>query len=102
MAYFLSLYYVDDAIIADRDPDRLQESDRILSDLFNLVGLRTNTIKTKATICLPGKIWTRLSEESYSNSRLGLYTALDLQDRGVECDHCGETLKAESLRSHLS
>ena len=87
VAYFLSLFYVDDAIIADRDPDRLQASAQLLADLFARVGLGTNTVKTKAMTCIPGKIRTRLSEQSYSSSRLGLYTALNLQDRDVKCDH---------------
>jgi len=102
VASFLSLYYIDNAIIAeDRDPERLQRSAILLSILFDRVGLHTNTVKTKAMTCVPGKIRKQLLEVSYTNSRVGLHTVLDLQDYYVECDHCGDTLQASSLRSHL-
>jgi len=101
VAYFCSLYYVDDAVAQDRDRDRLQRSADILADLFDRVGLRTNTIKTKVKICVPGRIRTALSHERYAESRLGLYTAQEARNSRTACHKCGKWLKAASLRSHL-
>ena len=53
---FLALFYADDVIIAHWDPVWLQESLDFLIELFEKVGLCTNTSKTKAMIYVPGKI----------------------------------------------
>ncbi len=57
---------MDDAFLAFRNHQKLQESLDALIWLFKLVGLLTNTAKTQAIICIPGKIRTRLSQRSYS------------------------------------
>ena len=94
-------FYADDAIIMSRCPADLQISlDRLVA-LFEEVGLATNTDKTKAMICVPGKIRTRLLEDVYANSREGLGNRRQWQKDRVECDHCGLELAAGSLRSHL-
>ena len=103
VARFCALFYIDDAIAQDRDRARLQTAADILADLFDRVGLRTNTSKTKVMVCVPGKIRTRLTEESYIESRLGLYTAQKARrsQARVACDHCNVLLKPSALRSHL-
>ena len=45
----VALLYADDAYIASTSRDILQDSMDILTDLFDRVGLRTNTEKTKRT-----------------------------------------------------
>ena len=65
------------------------------------MGLRTNTIKTKVKICVPGRIRTALSQEWYTESRLGLYTAQEARNQTVVCHKCDKSFKAASLRSHL-
>ena len=69
---FLAEFYADDGIIANREPERLQQSLDALVALFERVGLITNTEKTKAMTMIPGKIRTRLIEEVYANSIEGL------------------------------
>ena len=45
-----AIFYVDDALVASRDPEALQRALDILVALFEHVGLRTNTKKTKVCI----------------------------------------------------
>ena len=59
---FLSIFYADNGLIQARCPERLQSSFTILVKLFEHVGLRTNTSKTKAMVCVPGRIGTCLTE----------------------------------------
>ncbi len=61
----MALFYEDDGYIASRDPELLGRALIIIVDLFERVGLKTNTTKTETMICTPGKIWTRLSALSY-------------------------------------
>jgi hypothetical protein len=56
VAEILVAFYVDDGIIASRDPVWLQESFDILIGLFERIGLFTNAAKTKVMTCIPGKI----------------------------------------------
>jgi hypothetical protein len=79
----------------------LQEALTRLVALFERVGLKTNPNKTKAMTCIPGRIRTRLSDDSYANSRDGLTYARDWTQRRVNCDQCGVELAAGSMDSHL-
>ena len=98
----LAIFYADDAYLASRDAEELQRALDILVDLFDRVGLRTNTKKTQAMTCVPGKIRTRLSNASYSRWRMGFQTAEAWDSRPVECTRCGAKLKANSLASHMA
>ena len=73
----------------------------ILTDLFDRVGLRTNTEKTKVMTCVNEKIRLRQSEEVYRNQREGFHTERDWRNRRMDCDVCGMELSAQSLQSHL-
>ncbi len=53
---FLALFYANDAFIASRNHRMLQEALDILVELFKLVGLASNSLKTQIIICIPGKI----------------------------------------------
>ena len=64
----------------------------ILTDLFDRVGLRTNTEKTKVMTCVNEKIRLRQSEEVYRNQRVGFHTERDWRN----CDICGMELSAQS------
>ena len=97
----LAIFYADDGYIASRSKQQLQIAIDLLVDLFERVGLRTNTSKTKGMTCVNGRIRTRLSEEVYKNSRVGFHTQLDWERRTVECDQCGMEMQANSLRNHL-
>ena len=65
------------------------------------MGLKTNMKKTVAMVCVPGKIRTRLSPDSYYRSRAGFASAEAWNRCRVECDACGRQLSASSLASHL-
>ena len=98
---FLAIFYADDGLIQARCPERLQASFNILIELFERVGLRTNTSKTKSMVCVLGQIRTRLKDDVYNNSRGGLLAREDWHTRRVECDICNQDLAASSLASHL-
>lgn len=88
-----AFFYVDDAFLASRNPVFLQGALDVLVNLFDRVGLRTNTKKTKAMTFVPGKIRTRLSVASYTRSKSGTTTNKDWARRRVNCDKCGSTLR---------
>ena len=90
----LAIFYADDGYIASRSEQQLQEALDILVDLFGRVGLRTNVQKTKGMTCVNGTIRTKLSEEVYSNSRVGFHTNRAWRNRRVDCDVCGLNLSA--------
>ena len=48
-----------------RDPKHLQIAFDFLANLFNRVGLKTNTTKKEATVMLSGRMMTSLSKEAY-------------------------------------
>eukprot|EP00957_Ditylum_brightwellii_P161158 12270982-Ditylum_brightwellii.AAC.1 len=73
----LPCFYADDGAVCDRQHRRLQQSTNILVELFDCAGLRTNTAKTEAMTCVPGKIRTRLTTEAYNNSRTGLQSTAE-------------------------
>ena len=96
----LTCFYVDDGILASPDPTFLQDAFNKLVDLFERVGLRTNTTKTEAMTFLPGKIRQSLSEEAYAQRMEGLGTA-NPRARRVVCNKCGAELAEGSLPRHL-
>ena len=61
----LACFYADNSLIALRDPDFLQRAFDTLTDLFDWVGLKTNTTKTETMTFLPGTIRICLLENSY-------------------------------------
>ena len=65
------LFYVDDGLLASRDPVWLQTSFNLLVQLFECVGLKTNAKKTMVMVCCPGPITCGFMEESYTASRAG-------------------------------
>jgi hypothetical protein len=60
MDALFALFYVDDAYLVAQDPILLQRAIDSLASTFERVGLETNTTKTKATTCTPGKIRLQL------------------------------------------
>jgi hypothetical protein len=96
----LACFYADDGLVACRDPDLLQRALDALTALFDRVGLRTNTKKTECMTFLPGKIRTCLTEEGY-RSRMDAEFREVRAGREANCDLCGKTMAAGSMRSHL-
>jgi hypothetical protein len=102
MATFFAIFYVDDAYLASRDAGFLQHVLTFLVDLFEQVGLQTNTSKTQMMVCTPGRIRTQLPSESYRRMRTGRVTVSKWNSHDVECHQCGNVMKARSLSRHLA
>ncbi len=102
MASFFAIFYVDDSYLASWDAGFLQHALDILVNLFKRVGLQTNTSKTLTMICMPGRIQTQLSTESYQRMQRGRVTASEWNSCNIKCRQCGKVLKASSLGCHLA
>jgi hypothetical protein len=102
LATFFAIFYVDDAYLASRDPDFLQQALDVLVGLFARVGLETNMKKTQTIICTPGRIRTQLPKASYQRMKRGLVTAEEWDSRKVQCRQCGTSTTASSMRRHLA
>ncbi len=101
VAEVLVAFYVDDGLIASRDPVWLQESFDILIGLFERIGLFTNAAKTKVMTCIPGRIQEGYTAEEYADYKSQTVTAADKKRRCVDCEICGASLAAGSYQSHL-
>ncbi len=101
-ATFFANFYINDAYLASRDEGFLQHALTLLVDLFQRVGLRTNTFKMQTMICTPGQIWTQLWTESYCRMQCGRITAAKWNSHNVQCYQCGKGIKAGSLGRHLA
>jgi hypothetical protein len=103
MVTFFAIFYVDNAYLAARDPDFLQVALTSLVSLFKLVGLETNIRKMQAMICIPNRIATQLSTNSY-HRRHGYrsHTREEWDARTVECRQCQARMHASSLSHHLA
>ena len=93
-------FFVDDGLVGSRDPVWLQGALDVLVTLFESIGLRTNPDKTKVMTCVPGNIRVAHTEEAYHTQQYGPVNPTTKRHR-VECDICGVSLAAGSLRSHL-
>ncbi len=100
-ATFFAIFYVDDAYLASRDAGFLQHALTLLVNLFQWVGLRTNTSKTQTIICTPGWIQTQLPTKLYHRI-CGRVTTAEWNSRDVQCYQCGKGMKAGSLGHHLA
>ena len=96
----LVCFYIDDGVLASADPAFLQRAFDALVELFDIVGLRTNTKKTEAMAFIPGRIRTCLSEESYA-ARMENLTERRASTARVSCRKCGADLAEGSLQRHM-
>ena len=85
MATFFAIFYFDDVYLASQDAKFLQHALNILVNLFEWVGLETNTSKTQMMICTPGRIWMQLPTDSYRHMRRGRVTATSNAGRAGRC-----------------
>ncbi len=86
IAGLFAVFYVNDGYIASRNAEFLQEALNILVKTFKQVGLATNTKKTQAMICTPGKIRVQLPKDSYKRMReRGGCRGGVVEDRGMPC-----------------
>jgi hypothetical protein len=80
----IAIFYADYGMIASWDKAFLQKAFDILINLFEHVGLRTNTTKTKGMTCVSTRIWTKWSHEVYNNVRHSFHTLDQWQNRQVQ------------------
>jgi hypothetical protein len=98
----LVLFYADDGLIASRNSEWLQMAIQSLSELFERVGLRTNTTKTETMNCTPGYISGPMSASAYKRRMDGEGQSHRARQRQrVTCPHCGKALAAGSLAHHV-
>ena len=102
MKTLFTIFYVDDAYIASRDPVFMQRVINGLVSAFKHVDLETNTKKTQAMTCTPGTIRLQLPTESYLRMRTGRAPAAKWDARTVTCRECGKHMRASSLSCHLA
>ncbi len=93
-------FFVDNWLVGSRNPVWLQGALDVLVNLFESIGLRTNPDKTKVMTCVPGNIRVAHTEEAYHTQQYGPVNPTSKRHQ-VECDICGVSLAAGSLRSHL-
>ncbi len=101
VAEILVAFYIDDGLIASRDPVWPQESFDILVGLFDRIGLFTNAAKTKVMVCIPGRIREGYTKEGYTEYKSQTVTAADKKRRRVNCEICSASLAAGSAPSPL-
>jgi hypothetical protein len=101
VAKWMVAFYIDNGLVASRDPVWLQSSFDILVGLFECIGLFTNAAKMKVMTCTPGRIREGYSDEAYTLHKSGLETAADRKRRRVKCQICGVSLQAGSVQGHL-
>ena len=99
---FFTIFYVDGAHFASRNPVFLQTALDIVVELFECVGLETNCLKTQAMVCTPSRIQTQLSTASYYCMHLRFHTRNDWEARRVTCHHCDTKMQARTLLHHLA
>lgn len=97
----LTAFYVDNGLIASRDPVLLQDAFNTPVGLFKQVGLVINTKKTEGQICTPGRIRVSLLTELYGNRIKGLSRLGSCGRPRVACDVCKMDLAVGSIRAHL-
>ncbi len=89
-ATFFAIFYITNAYLASQDAGFLHHALTLLVDLFQRVGLRTNTSKTHTMICTPGWIRTQLPTKLYRRMQRGRVTAAEWNSRDVQCYQCGK------------
>jgi hypothetical protein len=101
VAKWLVAFYIDNGLVASRDPIWLQSSFDVLVGLFECIGLFTNAAKTKVMTCIPGRNREGYLDEEYTLHKSGLETAANRKRRRLDCQICGVRLPAGSLQGHL-
>ena len=64
-------FFIDNRLVGLRDPTWLQHTLNILVTLFERIGLRTNSDKTKVITCVLGKIRVALTDKVYHAQQYG-------------------------------
>ena len=65
------LFYVDDGLVASTYPGWLQSPFRMLTGMFNRVGLRKNLCKTVGVVCRPCRAAGVRADKAYTHQMTG-------------------------------
>ena len=95
----LAIFYDNNGCIPSRCQKQLQAAFNILIELFEYVGLRTNTTKTKVMTYVPENTRTKLSSVIYNNTQDGLHGCHRGNDILVNCNLCEKSMLMSSLPS---
>jgi hypothetical protein len=97
-----AIFYADDGNLYSTCAATLQIATEQIVDMFMRMGLMTNANKTKAMICVPGQLTTRLSSPAYRRmmGNLSEATYSARKRRRVICDICEMAIQARSLARH--
>jgi hypothetical protein len=95
-------FYADGGKVGSRDPELVQKSVDILTDLFQCLGLQMNAKKTKAMITRGVVEMVKQFTEAY-RCRMGQGggTHREREAEYVECPMCKQWMQHKSLRQHL-
>ena len=98
------LFYADDGVVADNDPEKVQRLVDDYTERFSRVGLKMNDKKTKAMVMEGGKAPTMMSKEAFDRKR-GVGTGKTHRERSLEkvqCQLCGAMSQKQGLPKHQS
>jgi hypothetical protein len=101
VAEILVAFYINNGLIASRDPVWLQELFDILIGLFERIRLFTNASKTKVMVCILGRIHEAYTEQQYVKYKSPTGAVADNKRCWINCEICGTSLAAGSNQSHL-
>jgi hypothetical protein len=96
------IFYDDDGLIASYQPELAQDSLDYLVELFQRMGLNTNTSKTKSLTCSPGTAKGHTSIQAYKRRMDGdgpIHRSR--QSRRSECPVCQKVMAAGYVSTHL-
>jgi hypothetical protein len=99
-----SIFYADDGYLlyGRTCTETLQRATEHIVEMFTRMGLRMNANKTKAMICTPGQLYTRISSPAYQRliGNLDGPTHSLRKKRRVICDICEVTIQIRHLARH--
>jgi hypothetical protein len=96
-----AMLYADDVLLTSNQPDILQGGTDYLVDLFERVGLNTNTSKTKSMTCEPRPEHGPISDHAYTRRMTGYgFSYKTRQRRKVTCPTCEKEMAAGYLARH--
>jgi hypothetical protein len=96
------LFYADDGKLSSADKVWLQFALDQLVSLFELIGLSTNTEKTKAMVSTPSHLHGPMSTAAYDRRMTGEGDSFQTRKRKrVACPACQKEISAGSLQRHM-
>ena len=97
-----ALFYADDGLIENEDPDTLQQDLDLIIGLFEKVGLRTNESKTKFMVFRGPSAPKAISKQAYYRMVTGKgKTYNERRKERVQCTICGKEMCRGSLQRHM-